>query len=282
MFERIRIIKWLLIFFLILSFFISCNGGEMEKTKIHYNALKDVPVSAWEKLAQKKIYFGHQSVGYNILDGVKELMKEHTEIKLNIVETADKADSIKGGIFAHSRVGSNCDPKSKIDNFKKLMNEALGENTDIAFFKFCYIDFNPGTDVEKIFAEYKDAILKLKKEYPATEFIHVTVPLVKIQTGPKAWIKKIIGRSIDGTSDNAARCKFNELLKKEYEGTDPIFDLAKAESTYPDGKRESFINQDGNTCYALIPAYTDDGGHLNSTGQKVAASRLLLILTEKL
>jgi len=32
----------------------------------------------------------------------------------------------------------------------------------------------------------------------------------------------------------------------------------------------------------VIPAYTDDGGHLNSTGQKVAASRLLLILTENL
>jgi hypothetical protein len=71
---------------------ISCSGGEMEQKKVTYNSLKDIPDAAWEKLSQKKIYFGHQSVGFNIMDGVKDLMKEYPQIKLNIVETKDSKD----------------------------------------------------------------------------------------------------------------------------------------------------------------------------------------------
>ena len=102
-------------------FFISCNGGKMEEKKVNYNALKDVPASAWEKLSQKKIYFGHQSVGFNIIDGIEDLIKLNPEIKLNIVETSSPAD-LKKGVFAHSRVGKNVDPESKTDEFVKIIN----------------------------------------------------------------------------------------------------------------------------------------------------------------
>lgn len=269
-------INMLLKTIIILILLTACHGEKMEDKKVLDNAFKKVSASAWEKLSNKKIFFGHQSVGYNILDGIKELMLEYTEIKLNVVETSDKTD-FKAGVFAHSKVGSNCDPKSKIDGFKKLIDEGLGENTDIAFLKFCYIDFNPNTNIKKVFAEYSDTISKLKKEYPAITFIHVTAPLVKIQTGPKAWVKKLIGRSLDGISDNVARCSFNELLRKEYEGTDQVFDLAKIESTYPDGKRESF-SKEGKIFYAMVPAYTDDGGHLNEKGRARTAAQLLVLL----
>jgi hypothetical protein len=50
---------------------ISCSGGEMEQKKVTYSSLKDIPDAAWEKLSKKKIYFGHQSVGFNIIDGVQ-------------------------------------------------------------------------------------------------------------------------------------------------------------------------------------------------------------------
>ena len=60
----------------------------MSEKNISYDTIKDVPASIWEKLSQKKIYFGHQSVGFNIMDGVQDLMKEHPAIKLNIVETS--------------------------------------------------------------------------------------------------------------------------------------------------------------------------------------------------
>jgi len=104
--------KYRIILAFFLTFLISCNGGKMSEEAIKFPSIKDVPASAWEKLSQKKIYFGHQSVGFNILDGVKDLMKEYPKIKLNIVETTDTKD-FPNGVFAHSRVGQNTDPKSR-------------------------------------------------------------------------------------------------------------------------------------------------------------------------
>ena len=40
----------------------------------------------FKPLMDKKIYFGHQSVGFNILDGVSEILKNNPSIKLNIIK----------------------------------------------------------------------------------------------------------------------------------------------------------------------------------------------------
>jgi lysophospholipase L1-like esterase len=69
----------------------------------------------------------------------------------------------------------------------------------------------------------------------------------------------------------------NELLIKEYDGKEPVFDLAKTESTLPDGTRETFT-KDGKTHYSMVLEYTHDGGHLNETGHKKAAEQLLILL----
>ena len=66
---------------------------------------------------------------------------------------------------------------------------------------------------------------------------------------------------------------FNEILKRTYRD-DPIFDLAEAESMHPDGTRETFEHE-GKQYYALIDDYTDDGGHLNEIGRKIAAEQLI-------
>ena len=250
----------------------------MTDEKVHFTSIKDLPNSAWEKLSRKKIYFGHQSVGFNIIDGIKDLMKENPQIKLNIVETSNPAD-FNHPLFAHARVGKNKDPKSKIDAFADFMQKGIGNKADIAFFKFCYVDVMAGTDVHKVFTHYMKTMARLKKACPKTTFIHVTVPLRIVQKGPKVWIKKIISRSIGGYADNVKRNKYNDLLRQEYQGKEPIFDLAKIESTFPDGSR-SFFKKDGKTCHSLIPAYTDDGGHLNDKGRRIVAEQLLVFLVE--
>ena len=104
----------------------------MPEEKVSFPSIKDVPVENWEKLSQKKIYFGHQSVGNNIMDGVKDLMTEYPQINLKIVETSDQAD-FKLGIFAHSKVGKNMDPISKISGFESYMKNGLGGRADKAF-----------------------------------------------------------------------------------------------------------------------------------------------------
>jgi len=269
--------------FLLSTLLIGCNGGDMQEKKGSFPFIKDIPDSEWKKLSEKKIYFGHQSVGFNIIDGIKDVIKENPQIKLNIVETNDPSE-FNAPLFAHSRVGKNTEPKSKIDTFANFMEKGIGEKTDIAFFKFCYVDVTAGTDIEKVFDGYKSTMARLKGIFPEMRFIHTTVPITFKPTGIKGWIrkgknliKKIIGRPVFDYQDNVNRNRFNEMVRKEYNGKEPIFDLAKIESTFPNGTRSSFI-KDGKTYYSLISDYTDDGGHLNEKGRKIVAEQLLILL----
>ena len=273
------VMKYLLLLttFILLCIIISCNGEKMEEQKVHYNSLKEVSASAWEKLAQKKIYFGHQSVGNNIIDGVMDLMRENPQIRLNIVKTSDP-DELKTGLFAHSSLGKNDDPQSKIDAFANLIKNGIGSKVNIAFFKFCFADIVGTTDVESVFDIYKNTLSDLKKAFPKTKFVHVTVPLVITKKSLKARFNRLIGKEdiwfYDG---NIKRNELNKLIINEYRGKEPIFDLASIESTYPDGRKEIFKDK-GNIYYAMVPAYTKDAGHLNELGRKQAAEQLLLLL----
>jgi hypothetical protein len=256
---------------------LSCKGGGTNMNKVILYSIKDVPASGWKQLSEKRIYFGHQSVGFNILDGVKEIMHENPEIILKIVETRQATD-LSSGVLGHSTVGKNMDPKSKCDDFAELVS-TIGKNVDIAIFKFCYVDFTDKTDVDKVFDYYQQTVNEMKRKYPKTTFIHVTAPLTTVQAGIKARIKEIIGKPVGGYNDNIKREQFNEKLRKVYEGKGPVFDLAAIESTYPDGTRAFFKTASG-TYPFLVPEYTVDGGHLNAKGRKIVAEQLLIVLAK--
>ena len=226
-------------------------------------------------VANMRIFFGHQSVGKNILDGINDI-SEGVNNKINIVESRT-ADESSDPAFYHAGVGKNNDPNLKINDFKELVESGIGGNVDVAFFKFCYVDIKQHTDIKLIFQHYKETMKHLKEVYPKTTFVHFTFPLVEARLGMKGYVKKIIGRYDTKREGNIKRNQFNTMLKAEYEGKEPIFDLAGIESTYPDGKNETF-EKDGRTYYALAPLYTNDGGHLNETGRKVVAEKLLYFL----
>ena len=78
--------------------------------------------------------------------------------------------------------------------------------------------------------------------------------------------------------DNIKRNEYNEMIIKKYEGKEPVFDIAKIQSTFPDGTRCSF-SKDGKTYYSMVPEYTNDGGHLNEIGRKKVAEQFLILLT---
>ena len=156
----------------------------------------------------------------------------------------------------------------------------LGNRANIAFFKLCFADIIGTTDVNKIFNAYKNTMSNLKRQYPKTTFVHVTVPLLSTKKTFKTWIKRMVGKKdVWGYDGNIKRNDFNELLRKEYEGKEPVFDLARIEFTYADGRELSFT-ENGKTYYSLIPEYTHDGGHLNETGRKIAARSLLVFLAQ--
>ncbi len=255
---------------------VSCSGGEMEQIKVTYNSLKNVPDAAWEKLSKKTFYFGHQSVGYNIIDGIQDIMKEYPKIKLNIVESNDPASMVKGA-FVHSPVGKNAKPKTKIDDFVGYIDRGIGKKADAVALKLCYVDIRQETDYLKLFSYYETKISRVRKSNPGLTITHFTTPLMTLQSGPKAWIKKLIGRPLGGSKHNISRHAYNELLRAKYKGKDPILDIAQIESTYPDGTRAAF-KDGGKTFYSMVPEYTNDGGHLNKTGRKKVAEQLILLL----
>lgn len=267
-----------IVFFLI--YIIGCSEGKMEKN-IQYNNLNDITDSVWEKLAGKKIFFGHHSVGRNIIDGMKDLIIENPQMKLKIAESYDLS-AFQHGVFAHGSVGKNTDPKSKGDEFVKFIEDGIGKKVDTAFFKFCYVDITAKTDVHKVFEDYKKTISYLKEKYPTVSFIHITCPLRTTQTTWKTWLKKIIGKEeIWEYDDNIRRNDFNALMIEKYAQMDTIFDIAKIESTRSNGERVSF-SKDGKVYYHLAPEYTYDGGHLNEAGRKKVAEQLILLLIDNL
>jgi lysophospholipase L1-like esterase len=242
-----------------------------------YTRLQDVPEAIWQKLAEETLYFGHQSVGFNILYGIADVMKAYPQITLKIAETQSPAD-FQVPLFGHSRVGQNEDPQSKINAFANVLQQGVGTQTDFAMLKFCYVDFAPKTDTSQVFNAYQTAITQLRQQFPNVRIIHLTAPLtVSPQSGPKAWVKSLLGRPPWDAEENIKRNQYNALLKAEYAGKEPVFDIAEIESTFPNGKRSSF-KVDGKEYYQMVPEYTDDGGHLNEKGRKIVAERLLLFL----
>lgn len=259
------------------TFLLFLSACTKEKDNIQYSMdnIKNVPQAKWDKLASKKIYFGHQSVGYNMVDGMEVVLKENTNIKLNI-NKGRESNLFRKPAFAHDNNGSNRDPRLKIDDFYTTLNH-IGQEVDFAGFKFCYVDVEKGTNINELFSYYTKKMNEVALKYPDLTLIHYTVPLKSLQTGLKAFIKKILGKDI-GIDDNSVRNEFNNLLRKEYKNQ-IIFDLAKFESSYPDGKR-SFSEVNGKKIYTMAPIYTSDGGHLSKIGKKKIGEDYLCFLAE--
>ena len=236
--------------------------------------LKDVSPDQWQLLATRKIYFGHQSVGADIIQGLQELLAGNSHIQLNVVR-ADNPASVAGPALVESLVGQNGDTKSKAAAFRRVVDNGMGAQGGIAMYKYCFVDFQPGTDPQKMFDEYRATIEAVRAKYPRLTIVHITAPLTTVEPVWKLATKALLGRP-SARDVEIKRNIFNDLLRKQYSGKDPIFDLAEIESTRPDGSR-TFFSKNGLPVYTLAPDYTYDGGHLNARGRRVAAEQWLIM-----
>jgi hypothetical protein len=209
----------------------------------------------------------------NLVEGLQELARQES-VPLRIVEAPR---GVEAGTFAHAFMDRNGDPMLKLRSFGQAFASGAAAGAELAFVKFCYVDITAETDVAALFAAYGKALGELQAANPGTTFIHVTAPLQTVESGPKAWAKKLLGRPLWGSQHNARREEFNDLLRREYGGKAPLFDLARVESTRADGTAET-SSWNGREVRALVPAYTDDGGHLNAEGRLRAARALVAAL----
>ena len=227
------------------------------------------------RLRSRTVFFGHQSVGMNVLDGV-QLLASQSGTEVRIVELRP-GDAVPQGSLAHASVGKNRDPDSKLEAFARAVDSLPAPGVDIALVKFCYVDFSATTDAAAVLARYRVVIEGLQRRHPGTTFVHVTAPVTMLERGAKALLKQALGKAPYGLVENVRREEYNQLLRQAYEGKEPIFDLARLESTAPDGRLET-VEWKGRRVPAMVPAYTDDGGHLNREGKLLAARALVSLL----
>jgi hypothetical protein len=252
------------------------NGSEEQSMPVAGGTVSDITADELAKVSRTRVFFGHQSVGMNVLDVVPAVFSRHGVPAPPIAEGA-ATPGPGGGFVDHAFIGANEQPLSKIKAFDAAIRGGLGQQVDVAMMKLCYIDVNAGTDVEALFAAYRDTMAALERDFPNVTFVKVTVPVTtdrglagRMVAGVK---RNLLGRRDRmGPDENAARERLNGLIRGAY--GDHLFDLAALESTVPDGSRVSG-EYGGERYFALYPGYAADEGHLNAEGGRVVATAWL-------
>lgn len=204
---------------------------------------------------RKQVVFGHQSVGFNIMDGVQLLYRSRGLAPPRVIDWTGTLPRDQVGFIAHAQVGRNTDPESKVRQFEAMLSASTPE-PDAALLKFCYVDVTAGTDVKALFAMYRRSVARLEAAHPDTTFLHATVPL-----------------TVDDPASNVRRQQYNRLVRSAYR-PGRVVDVARIESTTPSGRRVTG-SYNGRKYFALYRGYTTDGGHLNPRGASRVASALL-------
>ena len=260
-----------------LVWLISCTGEQVNDSLTRSElagANSDSNAAAsWARLADAQIYFGHQSVGANIVEGLRQLGAARKGSELRIVRSRERSSGLPA--LVEFAIGENGLPESKMKDFAAALRQIDDTSPAIAMFKYCYLDITPETNVELLFAGHRKALGEMRARHPNLTFVHVTAPLTRLESGPRFLVKRLLGKPTTRDA-NAKRNLFNAMLREEYAG-EPMFDLAKVESTRPDGSR-SFFTQGRAVVYTLAPELTDDGGHLNGAGRRAAGEEFAAVI----
>jgi len=247
----------------------------LDKKTILLNPVKSIP---WEMIRQKKIVFVYRSVGRDILEGIKEMGRKNDRSEFIFIDedTMNRELKPKRGFFLQQWLNMNSSPQDLKKNYEDLLDRIQVKDIDFAMVRFSpFFDDNL---VEENFKKVQIAIEDLKKEFPDTEFLISTFPLTHSKTSLKTWIKKLIGQDdIWEYDSNITVNEFNRHMRETYGNEATFFDLAKIQSTYPNGERSTFTKK-GKSYYHMVSEYTHDGTHLSAKGREVVAEQLLILI----
>jgi hypothetical protein len=205
-----------------------------------------------EKLAHANVFIAHQRVGQSILDGASAIAAQHfVKLKLD-----------------HALVGKDGAPLTKLKDFEAQLQARAANPPSVAMLELSYADLTADTDVDALFAAYKQAHDTLKARYPNTRFVIATAGLTSVGRGLQGMLKNKMASGAFGERENVKRHQFNELLRKTYADT-RLFDLAALQS------RGCTFTREGKLYPCLREELTDDGGNLNTLGRKEAGRALI-------
>ncbi|GAA0335781.1 SGNH/GDSL hydrolase family protein [Micropruina glycogenica] len=223
-----------------------------------------------------RVFFAHQSVGDNVLEALPTIFRSAQLSSPTTIELGAKLPQ-SGGFIVHTHIGSNGEPLGKIADFDHILRAGLAESIDVAMLKLCFVDFNAETDVNVIFESYKSTMASLAASYPDVRFVYTTVPLMA-DRDLYGRLKALLGRGQEyDPAHNAARERYNALVRAEYAGTGRLFDVAAVQAV-GHGDMLRYKSSSSGEFLAMDPALTSDGGHLNQDGADLVARNWLAVI----
>lgn len=207
---------------------------------------------------EHRYYFGHQSVGANLMTGLGALGDADARYKISVQWAYQAVSAFQGPGMFDKFVGENYQPYQKISDFDAQVRTTLqvGNHVDVAFTKFCYVDLSESTDVAALAQAYITEMEALETAFTNTTFLWTTAPLT--------------------ASADAANVKRNQYaqLIRNYASTHgkPLYDLAALEAVSASGARCQFTSG-GATYDRLCTDWEASAGdpHLNAAaGQRFA------------
>jgi len=235
-----------------------------------------------EVVSGARVFFGHHSVGFNILDGVRRLA-DKAGVPLRIEKVDVPGPVPEGPGLFHGVVGENLDPQGKIDAFAEALGTPGETRYDLATVKLCYVDLDEDSkerDPRRLFDRYVTGMEAIKAAHPDVTILHATMPLRAEPPGRKTRLKRLLGMSTEADATNIARNDYNLLIRERYAGPG-LIDIAHVEATHQDGSLAEFAGA-GRENEMLALEYTSDGGHLNEAGREWVAAAFLHQLAEAL
>lgn len=224
------------------------------------------------------VFFGHQSVGAEIVAGVRELAGSGASSWH--VAAIEDVSAARPRQLLHAKIGKNGDAGSKLDDFASQLQSHGGLGIGIAMMKFCYVDVRSHAQAETLLRLYWERMQTLQERHEAVRFAHCTVPLRRLPMGAYAWVRRALGHRHPEFEANAAREWFNDQLRAACADSARerrLFDLAKLQSTHADGRR-CVGGSRRHPIASLAAEWTYDGGHLNAQGRTMAAAAFLRFL----
>jgi hypothetical protein len=230
----------------------------------------------WSVIAERTVYFGHQSVGTGVIAGVEGLKAEYA-LPLHVVQTRDPA-TVTGPAFVHFLAGQNRDYASKNAALLRLLETRTRAQRPVVVLKYCYADITCSADSLTMFEAYRDTVDTIESEHPDVTLVHTTIPLATAENAVKWRAKQFLGRPTRREAA-IARHRYNERVRAEFSATEPIFDLAKIQAKQLDGRLTGFT-AGGCVIETLALDNTSDGSQLNVRCQRAAAEALLNVHSE--
>ena len=223
-----------------------------------------IPQAYLDQARQLKVLFCHASVGGTVMNGMvgrNGLADKNPErYRITRQQNADATwfDTNVGIIdISHTGWPLNGSKILGFDNHIRDLGYGAPLRANVAFMKYCYIDWQTGTDVQQRWDEYRMAMEALETDFPDITFV---------------WWTTAVNTAGDAGDVREA---FNDLLREYCINKGKIlFDLADIESH----------DAQGNPCYddigaeGLYAGYAVDGAHPKGVGQLQLASAMWWLL----